>query len=148
MDGKLKMQLDTFQYRNTSHILSVKSFAQYLRLQLKNVFFNTYFTSDGHANTIISRPACRIIWCPECWKWHFRASRFQNFQTPPRLTAPCSYSRLLFSNQLPTSNFIDTPGHSINFSAASVMLLKLCKQMWFNRQHPYMPLGTRRTGNR
>ena len=25
------------------------------------------------------------------------------------LTAPCSYSRLLFSNQLPTSNFIDTP---------------------------------------
>ena len=31
---------------------------------------------------------------------------------PPRLwglTAPCSYSRLLFSNQLPTSNFIETP---------------------------------------
>ena len=26
------------------------------------------------------------------------------------LTAPCSYSRFLFSNQLPTSNFIETPG--------------------------------------
>ena len=33
---------------------------------------------------------------------------------PPRLrglTAPCSYSRLLFSNQLPTSNFIETPAN-------------------------------------
>ena len=31
---------------------------------------------------------------------------------PPRLmglTAPCSYSRLFFFNQLPTSNFIKTP---------------------------------------
>ena len=33
---------------------------------------------------------------------------------PPRLRGltPCSYSRLLFSNQLPTSNFIETPGVS------------------------------------
>ena len=31
---------------------------------------------------------------------------------PPRLrglTAPCTYGRLLLSNQLPTSNFIETP---------------------------------------
>ena len=31
---------------------------------------------------------------------------------PPRLRgfiAPCSYSRLFFSNQLPTSKFIETP---------------------------------------
>ena len=36
-------------------------------------------------------------------------------QTPPPprlmgLMAPCSYSRLFFFNQLPTSNFIETPG--------------------------------------
>ena len=33
---------------------------------------------------------------------------------PPRLmdlTAPCSYSWLFFFNQLPTSNFIETPEH-------------------------------------
>ena len=110
MDGKIKVQLDT------SHVLSVKSCAQHLRMQLKNDFFKIYLTSDDHANTIISRRACVIIWCPECWKWHFRASRFLNFlgdhaPRPPRLrglTAPCSYSRLLFSNQLPTSNFIET----------------------------------------
>ena len=40
------------------------------------IFFYIYLTSDGHANTIISRRACVIIWCPECWKWYFRASRF------------------------------------------------------------------------
>ena len=28
---------------------------------------------------------------------------------PPPITAPCSYSRLSFSNQLPTPNFIETP---------------------------------------
>ena len=39
------------------------------------IFFYIYLTSDGHANTIISRCACMIIWCPECWKWHFRAWR-------------------------------------------------------------------------
>ena len=80
-------------------------------------FCYIYFTSDGHADTIISRHACMIIWCPECWKWHFRASRFQNFwgsmpPNPPRLrgqTAPCSYSRLFFSNQLPISNFVEPP---------------------------------------
>ena len=38
MDGQLKMQLDAFQYRYTPHVLSVESFAQYLRLQLKNFF--------------------------------------------------------------------------------------------------------------
>ena len=35
---------------------------------------------------------------------------------PPRLrgqTAPCSYGRLFFSNQLPTSNFIETPALEI-----------------------------------
>ena len=74
-----------------------------------------------HANTIISRCACVITWCPKRWKWHFRPSRFQNVlgehaPRPPRLrglTAPCSYSRLFFSNQLPTSNFIETPAYII-----------------------------------
>ena len=112
----------TGRYRYASHVLFVKSFAQYLRMQLKNDFFYIYLTLDGHANTIISRRVCVIIWCPECWKLHFRASRFLNFleehapspPTPTRLrglTAPCSHSRLLFSNQLPTSNFIETPAH-------------------------------------
>ena len=49
--------------------------------------------------------------------------RFQNFlgehtQDPPRLrgtTAPCLYSWLLFSNQLPTSNFIETPENPNKF---------------------------------
>ena len=126
MDGKIKVQLDA-----TSHILSVKAFAQYLRMQLKNDFFYIYLTSDGHANTIIFRRACMIIWCPECWKWHFRASRFLNFlgehasPDPPRLRglmAPCSYSRLLFSNQLPTSNFIETPDYKLKCSSNHFMI--------------------------
>ena len=36
---------------------------------------------------------------------------------PPRLrglTTPCSYSQLFFSNQLPTSNFIETPEFNKN----------------------------------
>ena len=110
----------TGRYRYTSHVLSVKSFAQYLRMQLKNDLFYIYLSSDGHAKTIISRRACVIIRCPECWKWHFRASRFLNFlgehaPRPPRLRGlmvPCLYSWLLFSNQLPTSNFIETPAYS------------------------------------
>ena len=108
-------------YRYTSHVLSLKSFAQYLRMQLMNDFFYLYLTSDGHVNTIISRSSCVIIWCPEYWKWHFRASRFLNFlgehaPRPPRLrglTAPWSCHRLLFFNQLPTSNFIETPEHDV-----------------------------------
>ena len=36
IDEKLKTQLVTFQYRYTPHVLSEKSFAQYIRLQLKN----------------------------------------------------------------------------------------------------------------
>ena len=52
------------------------------------------------------------IWCPQCWKWYFRVSTFQNFlgehapRPPPwlrGLTTPCLYSRLFFPNQLPTS---------------------------------------------
>ena len=38
MDGKIKVTA-TGRYRYTSHVLSVKSFAQYLRMQLKNDFF-------------------------------------------------------------------------------------------------------------
>ena len=65
-----------------------------------SIFFYIYFTSDGHANTIISSHVCMIIWCLECWKWHFRASRFQNFlgeacpQTPLGYGAwrPLSYT--------------------------------------------------------
>ena len=77
------------RYRYTSHVLSVKSFAQYLRMQLKNDFF-LHLSNIGWpiASTIISRRAWLMIWCPECWKWHFRASRFLNFlgehaPTPP-----------------------------------------------------------------
>ena len=78
MDGKIKVTA-TGRYRYTSHVLSVKLFAQYLKMQLKNDFFYIYSTSRGHVNTIISRRACVIIWCPECFKWHFRASRILNF---------------------------------------------------------------------
>ena len=42
-------------------------------------FFYIILTPDNHANNIISRHACVIIWCPECYKWHIRASRFLNF---------------------------------------------------------------------
>ena len=83
-----------------------------IAIEVGMFFLKVYFTWNGHANTIISRRACVIIWCPECWKWHFRASRFQKHAPrPPRLMglmAPCSYSRLFFFNQLPTSNFIET----------------------------------------
>ena len=105
---KIKMQIDTFQYRYTPQVFSVKSFAQQLRWQLKNVFFNIYFTLDGHANTIISRRACMIIWCPECQKKHFRTSRFQNFlgKHAPRPPQVKGADSPLFI-QLPTSNFIE-----------------------------------------
>ena len=90
----------TGRYRYTSHVLSVKSFAQYLRMQLKNDFFYIYLTSDGHANTIISRRVCMIIWCPECWKCHFRASSFLTelcklvMRPPNQLSAVTNESRL------------------------------------------------------
>ena len=98
MDGKIKVTA-TGRYRYTSHVLSVKLFAQYLRMQLKNDFctFN------------IGRP---------CKQYNFQMRLHDNlvprmlemaFQS---LTAPCSYSRLLFSNQLPTSNFIETPAQT------------------------------------
>ena len=43
---------------------------------------------------------------------------------PPRLrglTAPCSYSRLLFSSQLPTSNIIETLGTLFNHHTVNTM---------------------------
>ena len=48
------------------------------------------------------------IWCPECWKWYFRVPNFKIFWgiCP---TTPCSYSRLFFPTQLPTSHFIESP---------------------------------------
>ena len=84
---------------------------------IEDCFFYIYCTSDSHANAVISRHAYVLIWCPECWKWHFRASRFQNFMgsmppDPPRLmglTVPCSQSRLFSFNQLPTLKFYWNP---------------------------------------
>ena len=59
------------------------------------------------------------FWCLECWKWHFRASRFKNFlgggtcpQTPLEDGALRSLncnSRLLLYYHPPTSNFIENP---------------------------------------
>ena len=61
------------------------------------------------------------FWCLECWKWHFRASRFKNFlggggdacpQTPLEDGAlrplNCN-SRLLLFYHPPTSNFSENP---------------------------------------
>ena len=59
------------------------------------------------------------FWCQECWKSHFRASKFQNFlgahacpQTPLEKVALGhlnSHSRLLLYGQTPTSNLIESP---------------------------------------
>ena len=85
MYGKLKMHTRRLLVQiHPCQVLSVKSFTQ-----LKNVqFFDIYFTSDGLANTVISRRACMISWFPECWKSYFRASRFQNFLGEHAARAP------------------------------------------------------------
>ena len=109
MDGKLKIQIHPTRFVSKV-VCPVPKIAIDIGWPCANLIFSC-------ANTIISRHVCAIIWCPECWKWHFRASRFQNFlggyaPRPPRLmglTAPCSYSRLFSSNQLPTSNFFWNP---------------------------------------
>ena len=49
-----------------SHFVS-KIVCSVPKIAMEEIFFNIYFTSDVHANTIISRRACVIIWCPECW---------------------------------------------------------------------------------
>ena len=67
------------------------------KIAIQECFFFTFILH--RMNTVIFRCACVIIWCPECWKWHFRASSFQNFlggmpPHPPRLmgvTVSCSY---------------------------------------------------------
>ena len=60
------------------------------------------------------------FWCLECWKWHFRASRFKNF-----LGGACpqtSYSRLLLFYHLPTSNFIENPASCFILSYYKVLV--------------------------
>ena len=118
----------TGRYRYTSHVLSVKLFAQYLRMQLKNDFFLHLFN---------------IGW--PCKHYNFQMRLHDNlvprmlemaFQS---LTAPCSYSRLLFSNQLPTSNFIETPAQ-LNFWASlpqteQTLLSGTCCLHTWNPQH-------------
>ena len=51
--------------------------------------------------------------CRECWKSHFRASKFQNFQGEHVPRPPSghlnSYSCLLLYGQTPTSNLIESP---------------------------------------
>ena len=55
----------------------------------------------------------------------FQISKFSGGPCPQTplglrgLMAPCSYSRLLFSNQLPTSYFIETPACCSNFYNSS-----------------------------
>ena len=59
-------------------------------------FFCTQFGSQNAGNGISELPDFNIFWGsmpPD----------------PPRLRAPWLYSRLFFPNQLPTSNFIETP---------------------------------------
>ena len=54
---------------------------------------------------------------PRMLEMAFQSSKFQNFlgdipPEPPRLKGPmtpCSYSQVFFPNQLPTSNFIESP---------------------------------------
>ena len=54
---------------------------------------------------------------PRMLEMAFQSSKFQIFlgdmpPDPPRLrgpTTPCSYSRLFFPTQLPTSHFIESP---------------------------------------
>ena len=62
--------------------------------------FCTQFGAQNAGNSISQLPDFKIFWGTmppaPCW---LRGS-----------TVPCSYSRLFFSNQLPTSKFIETPG--------------------------------------
>ena len=49
--------------------------------------------------------------CQECWKSHFRASKFQNFlgEHAPRPPLENNHSHLLLYGQTPTSNLIESP---------------------------------------
>ena len=76
-------------FENRVSVLSISTDGQ----QKASATSLIYLTSDGHANTIISKCVCVITWCPECWKWHFRTSRFLNFlgkhaPRPPKVKGP------------------------------------------------------------
>ena len=60
----------------------------------------------------------------------FQISKFSGGACP--LTAPCSYSQLLFSNQVPTSNFIETPGDLTHTYKRGPDKVSHCLQ-WVNR---------------
>ena len=82
-------------------LISVVKIKKNVAVDKKSSFiFCTKFGAQNAGNDISELPDFKIFWGSMSPK-------------PPRLrglTAPCSYSRLLFSNQLPTSNFIETPG--------------------------------------
>ena len=80
------------------------------------------------------------FWCLECWKWHFRASRFKIFwgassETPLEdgvLRFLNCNSRLLLYYHPPTLNFIENPEKrgEISVRQFSTRINKLACQVW------------------
>ena len=105
------------------HVLSVKSFAQYLhvhvRMQLKNYSFLHLFNIGWPCKHYNFQTCLHDNLVPRMLEMavqSFQISKLFWGSMPPDparlrgLTAPFSYSQLLLSNQLPTSNFIESPG--------------------------------------
>ena len=77
-------------------LISVVKLKKNVAVDKKSSFiFCTQFGAQNAGNGISELPDFKIFW-----------GRMP--PDPHRLTATCSYSRLFFSNQLPTSNFIET----------------------------------------
>ena len=96
-----KSKSATGRYRYTSHVLSVKSFAQYLRMQLKNNFFLHLFNIRWPCKHYNFQTCLHDNLVPRMLEMTFQSFQISKFsgracpQTPPRLrglTAPCSYS--------------------------------------------------------
>ena len=92
-------------------LISVVKLKKNVPVDKKSSFiFCTQFGAQNTGNGISEPPDFKIFW-----------ERMP--PDPPRLrglTARCSYSRLFFPNQLPTSNFIETPGLCTQMQKCSV----------------------------
>ena len=105
MDGKLKSVTGRFLAR-----IHLSRFVSTIICPVPEECFFVHLFRIGWPCKHYNFQSClRDNLVPRMLEMAFQSFQISKFSDPPRLTAPCSYSRLLFSNQLPTSNFIETP---------------------------------------
>ena len=69
------------------------------------------------------------VYSPKRWKSRIRALQFYNFRREHAPRQPSKYSRLLYSNLLATSIFIETPEEQYVIAVHSNYFSALCSAM-------------------